>query len=111
MRKRKVTYPIAKTAKRPVRNSGLPGDSREGRAIPTVATIDLTALDGRDDLVVGDRVRIGGDGLYAGEFARVESLGLGGIPAAIVRTDAGRTRRVRVVDLEHAAPPAPAPIA
>jgi hypothetical protein len=48
-------------------------------------------------------VKIGGSGLYAGELAVIESLIDGVIPAAMVRTDAGRTRRVRSVDLERVA--------
>ena len=98
MRKRKVTYPVAKTATRAARNVGIPGDPRHVRS--TVATINLTALNGRDDLAVGDRVRIGGEGLHAGELAVVEGLSAGMIPAASVRTEAGRMRRVRVIDLE-----------
>jgi len=46
-------------------------------------------------------VKIGGGGLYAGELAIVESLSNGVIPAAAVRTDTGKTRRIRAVDLER----------
>ena len=98
MRKRKVNYPVARTATRQVPNG------RRCPATPdyvrsTVAEINLAALTGRDDIRVGDRVRIGGGGLYAGELAVVESIVGGLIPAAIVRTEAGKTRRVRAVDL------------
>jgi hypothetical protein len=65
-----------------------------------VATIDLTAGSGRAGLSVGDRVRISGSGLYAGEAATIEKLTSGVIPAALVRTEAGRTRQVRTIDLE-----------
>ena len=99
MRKRKVTYPVARTATRRPRDAGLAGDS--GYVRSTVASINLAALDVRDDLVVGGRVRIGGSGLYAGELAVVEAILSGIIPAAMVRTDAGKTRRVRAVDLER----------
>jgi len=116
MRKRKVNYPVARTATRQPRTAGLPGDPNYVRA--TVATINLAALDVRDDLKVGMRVRIGGDGLYAGELAVVESIVSGLIPAAMVRTDAGKTRRVRAVDLERVVervvapePVAPEPVA
>jgi hypothetical protein len=51
-------------------------------------------------LSVGDRVRIAGGGLYAGEAAVIEKLTSGVIPAALVRTEAGRTRQVRTIDLE-----------
>jgi hypothetical protein len=101
MRKRKVTYPVARTATKQPRSAGLPGDTNYVRS--TVATINLAALDIRDDLHVGHRVKIGGDGLYSGEFAVVEAMLNGIIPAAMVRTDAGKTRRVRTVDLERVA--------
>jgi hypothetical protein len=65
-----------------------------------VATIDLTAGSGRAGLSIGDRVRISGSGLYAGEAAVIEKLTSGVIPAALVRTEAGRTRQVRTIDLE-----------
>jgi hypothetical protein len=67
----------------------------------TVANINLAALDTRDDLSVGDRVKIGGGGLYAGEVAVVEAMIAGVIPAFMVRTEAGKTRRVRAVDIER----------
>jgi hypothetical protein len=102
VRKRKVNYPVARTATRQVRTAGLPGDP--GYVRSTVAEINLAALTGRDDIAVGDRVRIGGGGLYAGELAVVDSIVSGLIPAAMVRTDAGKTRRVRAVDLERVAP-------
>jgi hypothetical protein len=105
MRKRKVTYPVARTATKQPRTLGLGG---EAYVRPTVATINLQALDIRDDLKVGHRVKIGGEGLYSGEFAVVESLSSGIIPAAVVRTEAGKTRRVRTVDLERVAAAAPA---
>ena len=99
MRKRKVNYPVARTATKPARTTGLQSDPTYVRS--TVANINLAALDIRDDLKVGDRVRIGGDGLYGGEMAVVEAFVGGIIPAAMVRTDAGKTRRVRAVDLER----------
>jgi len=101
MKKRKVTYPAPRTANRPVRGAGLAGDRPIVRS--TVAEINLQALNGRTDIVVGDFVRIGGGGLYGGELARVESVISGLIPAALVRTEAGKTRRVRAVDLERVA--------
>ncbi len=102
MKKRRVNYPKARTANAPVRGAGLRGDSSSGRS--TVATINQAALAGRDDLAIGDRVRIGGDGLYAGDVAIVDSLVGGLIPAAKVRTEDGRTRRVRAIDLERIGP-------
>ncbi len=98
MRKRKVTYPVARTSRRP----GAPGAGTEtgpyGR--PGVTAIDVGARAGKTGLKVGSRVRIGNAGLYNGESAVVESLPSGVIPSAVVRTDAGRTRRVRTIDLE-----------
>ena len=98
MRKRKVTYPVAKTANRPAPATGAPNDPAYVR--PTVATIDLTAGKGRTGLSVGGRVRIAGTGLYAGETAVIEKLVSGVIPSAVVRTEAGKTRQVRTIDLE-----------
>ena len=113
MRKRKVNYPPAKTANRPPPPTGLPNDTPMVR--PTVATIDLTAGKGRAGLSVGGRVRIAGTGLYSGEIAVIEKLVTGVIPQAVVRTEAGKTRQVRTIDLEpvaanvtNAPPPAPA---
>jgi hypothetical protein len=78
---------------------------------PTVANIDVTASKGRAGLTVGGRVRINGTGLYAGEIATIEKLVSGVIPAAVVRTEAGKSRQVRTIDLEPVGsggqPPAP----
>jgi hypothetical protein len=97
-RKRKVTYPPARTAtKRPARFGAGP---EQPAARPTVAAIDVNAAAGQKNLSVGDRVRIVGSGLYSGEAAVIERFAGGVIPAALVRTDAGRTRQVRTIDLE-----------
>lgn len=109
MRKRKVTYPPAKTANRPPPASGLPNDAPYVR--PTVATIDLNAGKGRKGLTVGGKVRIAGTGLYAGEIAVIEKLTSGVIPSAVVRTEAGKTRQVRTIDLEPVTASAPPPAA
>jgi hypothetical protein len=101
MKRRKVTYPVARTATRQVRGAGLAGE--RGFVRTTVAEINLLALAGRTDISVGDHVRIGGGGLYAGELAVVDSIVGGLIPAASVRTEAGKSRRVRAVDLERVA--------
>ena len=55
-------------------------------------------------------MRITGSGLYSGELATIDRLTTGVIPSAVVRTDAGRTRQVRTIDLEPVAggPPPPA---
>ncbi len=98
MARRKVTYPPPKTANRPPPPTGLPDDAPYVR--PTVATIDLTAGKGRTGLSVGGRVRIAGTGLYSGEIAVIEKLSKGVIPSAVVRTEAGKTRQVRTIDLE-----------
>jgi hypothetical protein len=95
-RKRRVTYPKPRTATAPRPAFG--GESSPGR--PTLVSIDLAAQAGRGGLAVGDRVRILGTGLYAGETAAIEGFANGAVPAALVRTEAGRTRRVRTIDLE-----------
>ena len=96
-RKRKTVYPPARTD---TKSAPRAGAGPEPYIRPTVATIDLTAGSGRAGLAVGDRVRIAGGGLYAGEAAVIEKLTSGVIPAALVRTEAGRTRQVRTIDLE-----------
>jgi hypothetical protein len=102
VRKRKTNYPPAKTANRPAPPTGLPTDTPYVR--PTVATIDLSAAKGKAGLTVGGRVRIAGTGLYAGEIATIEKLISGVIPQAVVRTEAGKSRQVRTIDLEPVAP-------
>lgn len=98
MAKRKQSHPQHKTAPRPARSAGAGGGDPFMR--PTVAKIDLAALEARTDISVGDRVTIAGGGLYAGEQATVEAVQRGAIPAMVVRTDEGKTRRVRGVDLQ-----------
>jgi hypothetical protein len=96
-RKRKVTYPVAKTA---TKSANATGGAEPPKARQTVVNIDVSAGSGRTDLAIGDRVRITGTGLYSGEAATIEKFAFGAIPAALVRTDAGRTRQVRTIDLE-----------
>ena len=93
MRRRRTYYPPAKTAK----GAATRGDSPRGDAGRTVS-IDTAAMLGRSDIVLGMRVEIA-SGLYEGEIATVASLAGGVIPAVVVRTAEGRTRRVRAVDL------------
>ena len=95
MKRRKVTYPAARTATRGVRSAAT-GDEI---VRPNLVTIDLSVATASRDFAIGDRVRIAGSGLYAGESAVVETVVGGVIPSAHVRTDAGFTRRVRAVDL------------
>ena len=104
MRKRKTTYPVARTSRRPAGPAGTP----EPQIRATVAAIDLSAGQGKDGFTTGSRVRITGAGLYSGEDAVVESVPGGVIPSVLVRTDAGRTRRVRTIDLERIEGPATA---
>ena len=99
MRKRKVIYPPAKTATRRQTPPGLVG-GEPIRVRESLVSIDTNALNGRAGLKIGDKVRIGGSGLYAGEAAVVERLATSAIPSAFVRTESGRTRQVRQVDLE-----------
>lgn len=106
-RKRRTNYP-------PPRSSRGPAPAYVPQVTPpTVAVINRQASTGRAGIEVGMRVTILGTGLYAGETAVVESVVGGVIPAASVRTEAGRTRRVRTIDLAPAprsAPAAPAPL-
>lgn len=94
-RKRKPFYPPKRT---PPKAAPAPGDAPPVRS--SVVSIDLAAQRGRDGLAVGQRVRILGTGLYAGEIAVIEKLGGSVVPAATVRTEAGRSRQVRTIDLE-----------
>lgn len=103
MRKRKVTYPVAKTATRQPQTAGI--EPRIER--PQVATIDVNASRGRAGLAIGSRVRIAGSGLYSGEAAVIERLMSSVIPSALVRTESGKTRQVRTIDLEPIAPSVP----
>ena len=96
MKRRKVVYPPAKTATRSDPTAAV--DARAAAAASRIVSINLNAMTGRPGIRPGLRVQIA-SGLYAGEFAIVESLVGGVIPAAVVRTEAGRTRRVRTVDL------------
>jgi hypothetical protein len=98
MRKRKVTYPPKRSDRPAPPPAGAGPEPAYVRA--TVAAIDLRARAGRDGLPVGTRVRITGSGLYSGEAAVVESVAGGVISSVMVRTESGRTRRVRTIDLE-----------
>ena len=107
MRRRKVTYPPPKTATKgapPVLGAADPRNP-SGRTV----TINLAATTGRASIRLGDRVRIL-SGLYAGEAAVVESIAGGVIPAAMVRTETGRTRRSRTIDLEPIRPGSAVPV-
>jgi hypothetical protein len=98
MKRRKVTYPVARTH---TKGAPKPGAGPEAAYVrPNLVSIDITAGVGRANLKVGGRARINGTGLYAGEEATIEALVGGVIPAASVRTDSGGTRRVRTIDLE-----------
>ena len=77
---------------------------------PAALSINTSALEGRPGLSVGDRVRILGTGLYAGEIAIIERVVGGVVPAASVRTEAGRSRTVRTIDLEPVGPAKDAPV-
>jgi hypothetical protein len=107
-RKRKTTYPPPRNAParqpRPGEPGGPGGPDATVYVRPTVASINLSASTGRAGLKVGDRVRIIGQGLYSGDIATIERLTSGAIPSAVVRTEAGRTRQVRTIDLEPVGP-------
>lgn len=97
-RKKKVNYSNAGSGKKkPVQGPS----SADAPYVPsTVVAIDLNAGAGREGLKLGDRVRITGGGLYTGEEAVIEKFVGTAIPAALVRTEAGRSRQVRTIDLE-----------
>jgi hypothetical protein len=112
VRRRKVTYPPPKTASSGGSATNPGADARAAAAASRVANINLQAMTGRADIVQGARVQIT-SGLFAGEFAIVESLVGGVIPAAVVRTEAGKSRRARTVDLipsPVSTAPKPAPV-
>lgn len=96
-RKRKVVYQSPSKPKGPPRPEGV-------TYVSNAVSIDLRAAEGRAGLAVGDRVRITGSGLYSGEAAVIERFSAGAIPSAVVRTDSGRSRQVRTVDLEPIGP-------
>ena len=101
MKRRKVTYPVARTHTKGAPKAGAGPEAAMVR--PNLVLIDVTAGIGRKNLKVGGRVLINGTGLYAGEHATIERLVAGVIPAATVRTDGGATRSVRTIDLEPVA--------
>ncbi len=102
-RKKKVNYSNAGSGKRKAPPGAPASDTPY---IPTtVVAIDLKASAGREGLKLGDRVRISGGGLYSGEEATIEKFVGTAIPAALVRTEAGRTRQVRTIDLEPVSRP------
>jgi hypothetical protein len=101
LKRKKVFYPKARPgAPAP---PGSPGaDARAAAAAARTVSIDLDAATAGAGIQLGDRVQIQ-TGLYAGEMATVESVVGGVIPAAVIRTDAGRTRRARAIDLVRGA--------
>jgi len=105
LKRKKVFYPKARPgAPAP---SGTPGaDARAAAAASRTVSIDVEAARAGAGIRPGDRVQVQ-SGLYAGEMATVESVVGGVIPAAVIRTDAGGTRRVRAIDLVRGAEPAP----
>ena len=110
MKRKKVFYPKAKPGA-PAPGASPAADARAAAAASRTVSIDLRALGAGAGINRGDRVVIQ-SGLYSGELATVESVVGGVIPAAVIRTDAGMSRRVRAIDLVPApkAPPAaPAP--
>jgi len=100
VRKRKTNYPPPKSAQR----RAAPAGSEESPERPNLARINLEAGAGKAGFAVGDRVVVGGNGMYAGETAVIERLSTGVIPSALVRTTSGGTRQVRTIDLVKAQP-------
>jgi hypothetical protein len=95
-KRKKPFYPVAKTAAR----RSLPPGSDHSPERPNLASIDMTAGFGQPGLAVGDRVRIQASGQFNGEIAIIERLIGGPIPAALVRTTTGGSRRARTIDLQ-----------
>jgi hypothetical protein len=93
-KRKKVFYPKPTRKREPT-----PG-SDQSVVRPNLASIDMSAKVGRPGLSVGDRVRIQAAGQFNGELAVIERLIGGPIPAALVRTDAGNSRRARTIDLQ-----------
>jgi len=93
VKKRRQTHHAPRNAK------GHPPADAPQLPPPTVAVINRQASTGRSGVKVGMRVTVQGTGLYAGQIAVVESISGGVIPAVVIRTEAGRTRRVRTIDL------------
>ena len=100
MRRRKVVYPPAKTATR-----GGPAAEARSAAASRVVSIDPAAIRGALGLEPGLRVEVIA-GRHLGEAGIVETIAGGVIPAVIVRTAAGLSRRIRAVDLAPMRAPA-----
>jgi hypothetical protein len=92
-RRKRVFYPSRRGP-----TGGPTADERAAAAASRTVWINPDVMTARPEIAVGSRVRIM-SGLYSGELATVESVVGGVIPAALVRTDAARTRRARAVDL------------
>jgi hypothetical protein len=99
-RKRKVIYPPSRSAK------AAPAPNRMPINPPSLAVINLDAAMGRSDIFVGLRVSVPASAANPAETGVVERLVPGVIPAAMVRTESGKTRRVRTIDLAPVANPA-----
>ncbi len=102
-RKRKVVYPPSRSSKAP------PAPSRIPINPPSLAIINTAAAAGRSDIFVGLRVSVPASASNPAEAGVVERLVPGVIPAAMVRTESGKTRRVRTIDLVPLASPARVP--
>ena len=97
MARKRQTYPPPRTGKPPPR----PGAGPEAiMNRPNLASIDTTAGKGRSGFSVGDRVRVGGSGRYAGEIGVIERITAGAVPSAVVRIASGEAGQVRTIDLE-----------
>jgi hypothetical protein len=93
-KRKKTFYP------KPTRRREPSPGSDQSPVRPNLASIDMTAGVGRPGLSVGDRVRIRSAGQFSGEIVVIERLIGGPIPAALVRTESGNSRRARTIDLE-----------
>ena len=98
MAKRRGNQPISRVGQKRLP----PAVSEETFERPNLARIDLSAGAGKPGLKVGDRVKIGSAGMYAGQIGVIERLSAGAIPSALVRVAGGGSRQVRTIDLSLA---------
>ena len=95
MPKRRGNQPISKVGQKRLP----PAISEDSIERPNLARINLSAGAGKAGLKVGDRVRIGSNGMYSGQIGVIQRLSSGVIPSAFVQVESGGTRQVRTIDL------------
>ena len=99
MKRRKVTYPVARTHTKGAPRAGAGPEVAIVR--PNLVAIDITAGAGRENLKVGGRVRINGTGPVrrrGSDHRAPRELASSRRPPS--EPTRGGTRRVRTIDLE-----------